>query len=54
MYIKIDDLTSKEIAIFLAEHISEMKSVSPPKSKLAHNLDGLKKARSNFLVSMGR
>jgi len=37
MEIKIDDLSGPEVALFLAEHIKDMKSASPPESK--HALD---------------
>jgi putative acetyltransferase len=37
MEIKIDDLSGPEIALFLDEHIKDMKSASPPESK--HALD---------------
>ena len=43
MEIKVDDLSSSEIAEFLEEHIREMKSVSPPESKHALDLEGLRK-----------
>jgi putative acetyltransferase len=42
MEIKIDDLSGSEIAEFLEEHIREMKSVSPPESKHALDLEGLR------------
>ena len=42
MDIKIDNFEGKEIADFLEEHISDMKSVSPPESKHALDLEGLK------------
>lgn len=48
MEIKIDDLSSPEIAEFLKEHIREMKSVSPPESKHALDLEGLKKSEITF------
>ena len=40
--IEIDDLCGPEIAAFLDEHIREMKSVSPPESKHALDLPGLR------------
>jgi putative acetyltransferase len=43
MEIKVDDLSGSEIAEFLEEHIREMKSVSPPESKHALDLEGLRK-----------
>ncbi len=44
----IDDLSGPEIAEFLQEHIREMKSVSPPESKHALDLDGLRKPEITF------
>ena len=46
--IRLDDLSGIEIANFLAEHIQEMKAVSPPESKHALNLKGLKKPEITF------
>jgi putative acetyltransferase len=48
MEIKVDDLSSSKIVEFLEEHISEMKSVSPPESKHSLNLDGLRKPEITF------
>jgi len=48
MEIKIDDLTSQEIAEFLDDHIKDMKSISPPESKHALDLDGLRKPEITF------
>ena len=48
MDIRIDDLTSPEIAVFLAEHIRDMRAVSPPESKHALDLDGLRKPEITF------
>ena len=48
MEIKIDDLCGSEIAEFLEEHIREMKSVSPPESKHALDLEGLRKPEITF------
>lgn len=42
MEIRIDDLTGLEIAAFLDEHIEEMKSVTPPESIHALDLDELR------------
>jgi putative acetyltransferase len=44
MEIKVDDLSGVEIAEFLEEHIREMKSISPPESKHALDLEGLRKS----------
>lgn len=48
MEIKIDDLSGSEIAEFLKDHIKEMKSVSPPESKHALDLAGLRKPEITF------
>jgi len=48
MKIKLDDLKSKEIIDFLDKHIEEMKSVSPPKSKHALDLEGLRNPAISF------
>jgi putative acetyltransferase len=48
MEIKIDDLSGSEIAEFLADHIVEMKSVSPPESKHALDLEGLRRPEITF------
>lgn len=45
---KLDDLTDPRIADFLAEHIKDMRSVSPPESKHALDLEGLKKPDISF------
>ena len=46
--IKVDELSSAEVADFLEEHIREMKAVSPPESKHALDLDGLRKPEVTF------
>lgn len=48
MEIKIDDLQGLAIAKFLEEHIREMKLVSPPESKHALDLAGLRKPEITF------
>jgi putative acetyltransferase len=48
MEIKIDDLSGPEIAAFLDEHIKDMKSASPPESKHALDLEGLRKPEITF------
>jgi putative acetyltransferase len=48
MEIKIDDLAGAEIAAFLEEHIQDMRSVSPPESKHALDLAGLRKPEITF------
>jgi len=42
MEFRIDDLSDPKIGDFLEEHIEDMKSVSPPESKHALDLDDLK------------
>lgn len=44
----VDDLSGSEIAAFLEEHIRDMKSVSPPESKHALDLEGLRKPEITF------
>src|SRR4028118_632698 len=46
--IAIDDLSHPKIVEFLQEHIEEMKAVSPPESKHALDLEGLKKPEITF------
>jgi len=46
--IVVDDLSGPEIAEFLNEHIEEMQSVTPPESKHALDLDGLRKPEVTF------
>ena len=48
MQIKRDDLTAPEIKNFLEEHIIDMLSISPPESKHALDLNGLKKSDITF------
>lgn len=48
MLIKIDDLQGPEIAQLLEEHIQDMRSVSPPESKHALDLAGLRKPEITF------
>ncbi len=48
MIIKVDDLKGPEIATFLEEHIQDMRAVSPPESKHALDLDGLRKPEITF------
>ncbi|MGL6338295.1 MAG: GNAT family N-acetyltransferase [Waterburya sp.] len=48
MEIRVDDLSSTKIAKFLEEHIQDMKAVSPPESKHALDLEGLKKPEITF------
>jgi len=48
MDIIVDDLSDPRVISFLDEHIEEMKSVSPPESKHALDLEGLKQADITF------
>ena len=48
MEIRLDDLSGSEIADFLEEHIKDMKSISPPESKHALDLAGLRKPEITF------
>ncbi len=48
MDIKIDDLTGSDVAELLSEHIQSMKLHSPPESKHALNLEGLRKPEITF------
>lgn len=42
MKIVVDDLSGPQIAEFLEEHVQEMRSITPPESKHALDLDGLR------------
>jgi putative acetyltransferase len=46
--IVVDDLTGPEIARFLEEHVREMLSITPPESKHALDLDGLRRPEVTF------
>ena len=48
MKIIVDNLSGKAIADFLDEHIREMKTLSPPESKHALDLEGLRKPEITF------
>jgi putative acetyltransferase len=48
MKIVVDDLSGPEIARFLDEHVQEMRSITPPESKHALDLDGLRKPEVTF------
>jgi putative acetyltransferase len=48
MKIVVDDLSGPEIARFLEEHVQEMRSITPPESKHALDLDGLRKPGITF------
>ena len=46
--IRVDDLSDPRIALFLTEHINDMRAVSPPESKHALDLEGLKQPEVTF------
>ncbi|SEF11290.1 GNAT family N-acetyltransferase [Jiangella alba] len=48
MRIAVDDLAGAEIAAFLDEHVRELRSISPPESKHALDLDGLRRPGVTF------
>jgi putative acetyltransferase len=48
MKIVVDDLRGEAIACFLEEHLHDMRSVSPPESKHALDLEGLRKPNITF------
>lgn len=48
MRIQSDDLTGTEIAALLQEHLNDMNAVSPPESKHALDLTGLKASDISF------
>lgn len=48
MRIIVDDLSGAEIAEFLDAHLKEMRSVSPPESKHALDLDALRRPEVTF------
>ena len=53
MRIVLDDLSGPEIAGFLEEHIEEMKAVTPPGSKHALDLEGLRSSEVSFWTVVG-
>lgn len=48
MLIRVDDLRGSEIAELLEEHIRDMRATSPPESKHALDLDGLRQPDITF------
>ncbi len=48
MRIIIDDLSGREIAEFLSEHVTELRSVTPPGSSHALDLEGLRRPEVTF------
>jgi putative acetyltransferase len=48
MTIRVDDLRGNEIVALLEEHLADMRAISPPESKHALDLDGLRKPEVTF------
>lgn len=48
MHIELDDLRGPEIAGLLTEHLEDMARVSPPESRHALDLDGLRRPEITF------
>jgi putative acetyltransferase len=48
MKIVLDDLSGREIRALLREHVEEMRSISPPESVHALDLDGLRRPEITF------
>ncbi len=48
MIIRPDDLRGPEIASFLEEHLQDMRDVSPPESKHALDIEGLRRPEISF------
>ena len=48
MNIRLDDLTGAEIIALLTEHLNDMAQVSPPESRHALDLEGLRKPDITF------
>jgi putative acetyltransferase len=48
MKIIVDDLSGPQVAAFLDAHIEEMRSITPPESKHALDLDGLRRPEITF------
>lgn len=48
MKIRVDDLTGAEIAELLEQHIRDMRAISPPESKHALDLNGLRQPEITF------
>jgi putative acetyltransferase len=48
LLIRLDDLRGPQIAAFLEEHLEDMRAISPPESKHALDLDGLRKPEITF------
>lgn len=48
MRIEIDDLFGEDVAKLLQEHINDMKCITPPESKHALDLNGLRQPEITF------
>jgi len=48
LQIVVDDLSGSQIAAFLEEHVQEMRSITPPESKFALDLEGLRAPEITF------
>ncbi len=48
MRIVVDDLSGPRIAAFLDEHVQQMRSITPPESKHALDLDSLRRPEITF------
>lgn len=48
MEIKVDDLTGPEVAELLRQHLEDLSQHSPPESRHALNLDGLRRPEVTF------
>jgi putative acetyltransferase len=46
--IVVDDLSGPEIAEFLEDHVRQLRTISPPESKHALDLDGLRRPEITF------
>jgi putative acetyltransferase len=46
--ILVDDLSGPRIAAFLDEHVQQMRAITPPESKYALDLDGLRRPEVTF------
>lgn len=48
MDIRLDDLSGPEVAAFLQEHLQDMRAASPPESKHALDIEGLRQPDITF------
>lgn len=53
VHIRVDDLRGPEIAALLEEHIQDMRATSPPESKHALDLEGLRAPEITFWTLWG-